>query len=205
MAENLNFNYNAGSATSYCYGNADAYCTIYGRLYTWSAAMDSVGAFSSNGLGCGYGATCDAGAPVRGACPEGWHLPSQEEFQTLVDFTGGEDAAGMALKSTTGWDDYRGESGNGTNAYGFAGFAAGADYCGRRSERPCFANAGTNAYFWTSTAYTGTYSNYAHALHLSSTGSGATLDTRNGDWSPSGDETPSDPKNNAFSVRCLKD
>ena len=66
MAENLNYAYigipynfsgNTSDSTSWCYGDNPANCTKYGRLYTWAAAMDSVGTWSTNSKGCGYGTT----------------------------------------------------------------------------------------------------------------------------------------------------
>jgi len=45
--------------------------TIFGVLYNWPAAMD--GASSSNSVPSG----------VQGACPQGWHLPSDEEWKIL--------------------------------------------------------------------------------------------------------------------------
>ena len=70
MAENLNYAYtgvpynysgNTFDSTSWYYDNDASYSTKYGRLYTWAAAMDSVGTWSTNGKGCGYsviGMTC---------------------------------------------------------------------------------------------------------------------------------------------------
>lgn len=49
-----NLNYSSGT----CYKKEDANCDRYGRLYTWKDALD--------------------------ASPEGWHLPSKEEWQTLT-------------------------------------------------------------------------------------------------------------------------
>ena len=46
MAENLNYN----TANSFCYDNEPSNCSKYGRLYLWSAAMDSIGSLN----GCGY-------------------------------------------------------------------------------------------------------------------------------------------------------
>jgi len=54
-------------------------------------------------------------------CPSGWHLPSTEEWKTLVDFAGGEKAAAKKLKAKSGWD---GKS-NGTNDYGFLALPGG--------------------------------------------------------------------------------
>ena len=87
MAENLNYE----TANSYCYQDSVSNCTKYGRLYTWAAA--------------------------KAACPSGWHLPTEVEFKELVATVGGSSTAGKMLKSTSGWDDDEGESGNGTDAY----------------------------------------------------------------------------------------
>jgi len=50
---------------------------------------------------------------AKEACPPGWHLPTNEEWQTLVDFAGGKDIAGEKLKAKRGWNtdkwDYSGE------------------------------------------------------------------------------------------------
>ena len=54
------------------------------------------------------------------ACPENFHLPSIEEFSTLVEYAGGADVAGKKLRSTTGWpkDEVLGDW-NGTDDFGF--------------------------------------------------------------------------------------
>lgn len=90
MAENLNYDYNVGSAQSVCYDNNIDYCTKYGRLYTWSAAVDSAGLFSTDCKGCGdyYERKGEwVKAPkekkLRGVCPVGWHLPDTLEFNAL--------------------------------------------------------------------------------------------------------------------------
>ena len=82
MAENLNYEI----ANSSCKDNSADSCARYGRLYLWSTAMDSAGFFSTNGLGCGNGLTCSPEYPVRGICPEGWHLP-REHSDTFVPGT----------------------------------------------------------------------------------------------------------------------
>ncbi|WP_073158769.1 fibrobacter succinogenes major paralogous domain-containing protein [Fibrobacter sp. UWH5] len=131
MAENLNyaykgvkFNYSVGTSdsTSWCNGNKASNCDKYGRLYTWSAVMDSAAQFSVNaGTKCGYGKTCTPNSPHRGICPEGWHVPTNEEYSTLYTYIGGSSATGSLLKSTSGWSN----SGNGTDKYGFSVLPAG--------------------------------------------------------------------------------
>ena len=175
MAENLNYE----TGNSYCYNNNSANCTKYGRLYTWAAAMDSVGTLTTNGKGCGYKKTCSPTYPVRGICPEGWHLPSKTEFETLFTAVGGQDSAGTALKSTGGWFN----DGNGTDAFGFSALPAGD----RGSNGGCYYE-GLNAYFWSSTEYD---SNYAYNVLLYVNFDYAYLDYGNKDY--------------GFSVRCLKD
>ena len=152
MAQNLNYayidvpynfpyNYNdyTSDSTSWCYDNNPANCAKYGRLYTWAAAMDSVGEWSTNGKGCGYGKTCSPTYPVRGICPKGWHLPPySSEFSTLFDAVGGKSTAGTKLKSVSGWSN-----GNGTDAYGFSALPAGY-----RSGSGLFSSSNDVAFFW---------------------------------------------------------
>ena len=55
-------------------------------------------------------------------CPDGFHLPSVEEFNDLVTSVGGSSVAGKALKAPSGWGSYKTGDGvyNGENLYGFA-------------------------------------------------------------------------------------
>ena len=147
MAENLNYE----TDNSFCCNDSAEYCEKYGRLYTWAAAMDSVGTWTANGKGCGYNKTCSPTYPVRGVCPEGWHLPSITEFETLFTAVGGvqdEDYAyrwngtGTVLKSTSGWYN----DGNGTDAFGFSALPAGL-----RDSYGDYYDEGSIAHFWSST------------------------------------------------------
>ena len=133
MAENLNYN----TRESWCYEDSADSCAKYGRYYTWKAAM----AFKANG--CGY--PTENLAPVRGVCPRGWHMPTEKEFETLINAVGGKSVAGKMLKSTSGWNldgpaDSVSSSGfhyygvDGTDAYSFSGLPV---------DR--------NAYFWSCT------------------------------------------------------
>ncbi len=99
MAENLNF----AIDSSFCPHGVDEKCDEYGRLYKWAAVMDS-----SETVPCGYKVVCDladtATLPkVRGICPEGWHVPTDAEWQTLIEATGDVDYAAKALKSSKVW------------------------------------------------------------------------------------------------------
>jgi len=64
MNENLAFKIDSGS---WAYDNNEGNATVYGYLYTWEIAQT--------------------------IAPEGWHLPSQAEWETLVDHLGGGDEA----------------------------------------------------------------------------------------------------------------
>lgn len=141
MAENLNYAYLAPTrqldSSSFC---REDFCETYGRFYIWSAAMDSSALFSQNGKGCGDEHACSPVFPVRGVCPEGWHLPRIEEFEVLFAAVGGDSIAGNMLKSTSGWNDFEIENGNGSDAFGFSALPAG--YIGNPVSY--------NAIFWTS-------------------------------------------------------
>ena len=175
MAENLNYE----TGNSYCYGDDASYCSKYGRLYTWSAAMDSVGTWTTNGKGCGYNKTCSPTYPVRGVCPEGWHLPDTTEWNALFTAVGGQLTAGKVLKSTSGWYS----SGNGTDAYSFSALPAG-----NRNRHGYFYNDGYNADFWSATEDD---SSGAYYMYLGYDSEGAYLHDGY--------------KIYGFSVRCLKD
>ena len=157
MAENLNYDYNKGTANSFCYDNKEEYCAVTGRLYTWAAAIDSVALANDaeNPRTCGVGKSCLL-ENVQCVCPSGWHLPSYEEWETLL-LAVGENNSGIVLKSQTGWHDYDKHSVNGTDAYGFSVLPAGVRDCGVGfydaddiDYGVGFHDAGDWAYFWSS-------------------------------------------------------
>lgn len=80
----------------------------------------------------------------RGLAPEGWHIPSDIEWTTLEYYLGSD--AGVKMKSTSGWNDYQGESGNGTNRSGFNGLPGGF-----RNLDGEFYNMNTGGCWWTAT------------------------------------------------------
>jgi len=188
MAENLNYAYigvpynydsHTSDSTSWSYCNDSAECSKYGRFYTWAAAMDSVGTWTTNGKGCGYKTECSPTYPVRGICPEGWHLPDSTEWYMLFDAVGGRSTAGLMLKSTSGWYG----SGNGTDAYAFSALSAGF-----RFSAGGFYTAGYLAKFWSSTEVN-RYN--AYRIYLDKDDDHASL--------------YGDAKAGGYSVRCLKD
>lgn len=180
IAQNLNFE----TEISWCGGGSDTAegdCATYGRLYTWTAAIDSVKLANDvkNPLDCGHGKTCTLPDTVCGICPPGWHLPTDTEWENLFTAVGGQSTAGKALKSQTGWYNNR----NGTDAFGFSALPAGdSDNDNEVSE------GGTNADFWSSTEYG---SNSAYDMYLYYGYERASLDYLH--------------KSHGFSVRCVKD
>ena len=91
MAQNLNYAYLQpladADSSSWCYENESDCCELNGRLYSWSAAMDSAAVFGEDGKDCGnYRDTCPAEEFVRGVCPAGWHLPNSEEWKIFLSF-----------------------------------------------------------------------------------------------------------------------
>ena len=177
MAENLNKNVE----NSFCYDDASENCDVYGRLYPWSVAVDSAGVYSTNGKGCGYRSDCTPTYPVRGICPEGWHLPSKEEFVALLSYAGGGATAGHKLKSDTGWESNK----NGSDEYGFTLLPAGRGW----NESGYFYLT-NSACLWSSSY--GSYDN-TDAYFLS-------VDRDEKDVG-----IPSIGRGSKFSVRCLQD
>jgi uncharacterized protein (TIGR02145 family) len=93
MAENLNYNTNG----SRCYDNKSSNCDQYGKLYSWNEA--------------------------KTACPSGWHLPNPDEIQALITSAGGEEIAGIKVRTKSGW---KGRV-IGTDDYDFSALPAGSD------------------------------------------------------------------------------
>lgn len=126
MRENLKFRYVQPTSTldssSFCYNDTLEYCGIDGRLYLWSAAMDSAGVYTDNGKGCGNGSECQHADVVRGVCPLGWHLPSQEDWDILMESTGVGSFGGEKLKAVTTWNS------NGTDDYSFSAYPIATMY-----------------------------------------------------------------------------
>lgn len=74
----------------------------------------------------------------------GWHLPTVQEYETLISNVGGANVAGKKLKSTYGWKN----DGNGTDDYGFCALPCGwgNQYGGTEYE-------GNTCHLWTSDVY----------------------------------------------------
>jgi len=116
-----------GNQTSgaYCnYDNNTGHVATYGPLYNWYAVDDA-----------------------RNIAPEGWHVPSDAEWQTLVDNLGGNSVAGGKLKEagTSHWDS---PNTGATNESGFNALPGGYRY-----GSGGFSDMGYNANFWSSTEY----------------------------------------------------
>jgi uncharacterized protein (TIGR02145 family) len=181
MAENLNFE----TENSWCgggIGTTEGDCSVYGRLYTWAAA---VGRAEDE---CGYEHMCGLGSgDIRGACPKGWHLPSQSEWEALIVAVDGSiteytssNTAGSKLKSQTGWTASSGITNE--DAFGFSALPAGYRLDGN------YASEGHQAYFWSSTE---NGSNSAYIVNLRYDYDYTYLSRYS--------------KYSGYSVRCLKD
>jgi uncharacterized protein (TIGR02145 family) len=118
---------NNSTIEKYCYNDDPANCTTYGGLYQWDEAMQYVTNDGSQGI-----------------CPNGWHIPTLAEFQTLSTEVGGDGNALKEIGQGTG-------GGAGTNTSGFSALLAGF-----RWNDGAFYNLGIHAYFWSSLEGSGT-------------------------------------------------
>jgi uncharacterized protein (TIGR02145 family)/uncharacterized repeat protein (TIGR02543 family) len=137
MTENMN--YQPASGNSWCYKNSVDSCTKYGRLYNWATAMNIDTSYNSKYLG-------GSNVKRQGVCPSGWHLPSHEEWNTLVKYAGGSSTAGTKLKSSNGWNMYSGIP-VGTDELGFSALPGGDRYRTYDCD-DCFYNIGYRGFWW---------------------------------------------------------
>jgi uncharacterized protein (TIGR02145 family) len=159
------------STGAYCeYDNNPANVSTYGRLYNWYAVDDS-----------------------RGLAPDGWHVPSDDEWKQLEMYLGmsqieadaigsrGTDECGKLKEAgTTHWNS---PNTGATNESSFSALPGGD-----RHYDGYFSGMGNSATFWSSTGYDGYTAWYRH-LHysISQVGRNFTI------------------KRHGFSVRCVRD
>lgn len=145
MTENLRYADSSSmenlKGNSWCHED-DKNCSKFGRLYSWTAAMDIKKSFLSSKY------LSVTSSSIQGICPEGWHLPSQTEWNDLIAYVesnNGGEGAGTSLKSTETWN--KSDSSNTpTNRFGFNAMASGR----RNNDGDTFLSTGRIALFWTS-------------------------------------------------------
>ncbi len=166
MAENLNYI----TPDSWCYADSISNCEIYGRLYTWKAAMT--------------------------ACPDSWHLPSDEEWKNLERFIGmtkeeadiflyrGE-GKGTKLKSKSDWGSIKNQDSE-FNKTGFNALPSGF----RMYTDGSFVGKSKDARWWTSSTEIWEGNTYAfrRCIYIDKTGIDRDAATRS----------------LGFSVRCVE-
>ena len=180
MAENLKVtHYNNGDAIPTGYSNSEwvdldetetgayaiydddpANAEIYGNLYNWYTVDDD-----------------------RGVCPEGWHVPSDDEYTVLTDYLGGTSVAGGKMKEA-GLEHWNSPNTGATNESGFTGLPAGY----RNGGNGDYYSMGDYGYFWSSTEGN---SNSAWYRKL--------------DYDDSEVNRFSNDERSGFSLRCLRD
>ncbi len=156
LAENLKTAQHS-EGESWCYKEKEENCEVYGRLYDLEAAMV--------------------------ACPEGWILPSDEDWKELENYIDDEEMLGAKLKSLPLWDvrDDTEEKIKNLDEYGL-NFLPGGHYV-----EGYFYDQGRGAFLWSSTQQNNG-STWSRSLLNSSNEFVRSLFT----------------PEHAFSVRCLK-
>jgi len=146
------------------YENNPSYGNLYGKLYNWYAVNDP-----------------------RGLAPEGWHIPTEEEWNKLSYYLGGEEIAGGKMKSTRTEPDphprWNFPNESATNESGFSGIPAGF-----REPNGNFGDLGDYGNWWSSTKGN---PGYAWACYLGYAFIGITRGSFD--------------RKLGYSVRCLKD
>lgn len=112
----------------YCYDNLEINCEIYGGLYQWDELMQG-----------------SINPGDRGLCPEGWHVPTDQEWIEMADFLGGDSIAGGALKKA-GITFWKSPNTGATNSSGFTALPGGSIGTDHK-----FSNLTFSALIWTST------------------------------------------------------
>jgi len=140
------------------YGDDPSNAEIYGNLYNWAVVNDD-----------------------RDVCPEGFHVPSDEEYTILTDYLGGESVAGGKMKET-GLEHWNNPNPGATNESGFTGLPAGF----RNFNSGYYTFMGDLGYFWSSSESNSNTVWYRELRYNSAAVSSSTSSKQSG-----------------FSIRCL--
>jgi len=145
---------------AYCWyaGDSAANYDPYGALYNWYAVN------------------------TGNLCPAGWHVPTNDDINELVNYVGGSGAAGGLLKET-GTVHWNSPNTGAKDKYGFT--ARGG---GKRSDEGVFDFVKVEANWWTSTEYSTLNASYFNILFNYGNSFQAYLSKKTG-----------------MSVRCVKD
>ena len=162
----------------YCYNNDENQCDIYGGLYQWAEMVQYLNGATNfvswDPVPSGY---------VRGICPEGWHLPSHAEWDTLIIYCG---YSGGKLKET-GTEHWYPPNTGATDEFGFTALPGGY-----RHPTGLFAEKRAFGIYWTTTEYI-PYNDYlSFFIQFYWDNDGVTHEIGNG-------------KSYGYSVRCLRD
>ena len=134
---------------AWCYYNNDSVTgTTYGKLYNWYAVTDP-----------------------RGLAPTGYHIPSDTEWTTLVNYLGGVSVAGGAMKETG--ECHWLTPNDGTNSSGFSAFGGGI----RTTSFNLINNQGL---WWSSTVFVLTFAYYRYIAYNSTNITSTVINKANG-------------------------
>lgn len=150
-------NLTTGAWCYYAYQTANG--TAYGKLYNWFAVNDP-----------------------RGIAPTGWHVATNTEWTSLIEYLGGSEAAGGLMKET-GTTHWQNPNTGAVNSSGLTALPGG--YC---LADGTFSSIRTTGYWWTSDSYNPTSAWCASLFYDTAAVNKAPID-----------------KNQGFSVRIVKD
>jgi len=145
MLQSIDTLKNNDTIEKYCYQNDVTNCSKYGGLYTWNELMK-------------YNDTLN-----QGICPEGWHIPSDDDWKVLEGTIDSLYAMNDTIWDTTGWrgynaggimkkmgsEDWYDPNVGASNSYGFSAVPGGILYI----EERLFDKLLAANYLWSSTEF----------------------------------------------------
>lgn len=151
FAQNLNYVTHDGYADdgygSQCLDDTPANCKKYGRLYTWAAVMNVPEKYNTTRLD-------ESDVNYQGLCPNGWHVPSYNDWETLRDQPGfSASAIQSAMESSWYGDDDFGFSIVKSEMYGYNKYSCNESFYWLSTE----SSYGNAKYWVTGKSCEGTY------------------------------------------------
>jgi uncharacterized protein (TIGR02145 family) len=159
--------FNAKEPAFCAYEFDDSKVGNFGYLYNWYAIIDP-----------------------RNLAPEGFAIPTEKDWTTLIDACGKKKVAGFALKSASGWGESQDDkTENGDNSSGMNVLPSGYITDRFRNGEIEFMNRNFYTVFWTGTLKKGSTEAYIIGVDMTKT-----IDR----------DTQETTVNCGYSVRCIK-
>lgn len=171
MAENLNYS-GSNNNIGRCTNDDERFCGKYGRMYSWSTAMNADTSYDKKFLG--------TQGIKQGICPENYSIPRVLDWDILFTFIENSEGVGQgnAGAAVQGVESWKSDTINREDRFGFRGIGGGVGDLLKNGQVESY-QVGVYEWWWTSNEYN---SEIANHIFISYGYKNYDVDTDNKTW-----------------------